>query len=118
MNQEGEAAIKDSKFKITGQGVVSRSFNVSGQSVVLKFNDAIHTPELSSNLILVGKLCNTGYKVTFDKEKAHVYHEQGNGFTCIQGTDKLYGFDSNKLETGVKAFASNSKPTDLETWHR
>ena len=40
---EGEATIEDSRFKITGQGVVSKSFSVNGQLVVLKFNNTIHT---------------------------------------------------------------------------
>lgn len=44
---EGEAAIEDSRFKISGQGVVLKLFNVSSQPVVLKFNNTIHTPKLS-----------------------------------------------------------------------
>ena len=62
------------------------------------------------------------YKVLFDKEKAFVYDSNGNGFTCHWGPDRLYGFNNAKLTASdgppVQVFMSNTKLTDLQTWHR
>ena len=98
---------------------MTRTYTINGQSITLKFKDSIHTPQLALNLISVGRLCNVGFK---DRTKALVFDGNGNGFTCMHGTDGLYRFDEDKLKESkrqnTKAFALNTKPANLETWHR
>ena len=112
----GEAAIKDSTFDVVGKGTVTKS-KANRESITLRFNNAIHTPQLSSNLISIGRLCDAGYKVLFDKEKALVYDSHGNGFTCSWGLDRLYGFDNSKLTLTIpqiRVFMSNTKPAGID----
>ncbi len=105
--REGEVAIKNSRFSIEGQGLVTRKYTVGGKMITLCFKDAIHTPQLASNLVSVGRLCDAGFQVNFDQKKVLVYNDNRDGFTCI-GEDGLYGFDEAKL---TKSTTQTLKPS-------
>ena len=95
-------------FTIKGQGKVTKEIEVNRTKVNLEFNNALHTPDLTSNLISIACLCDTGYQVLFSAEEAIVFNNKG-AFTCKQGPDRMYTLGNSKLvdqipKTPVKAY--------------
>jgi len=63
----GLAAAKKSIFNVTGKGKAKIEMCVNGTNRNITFEDALHIPELCSNLISVSKLAEKGIKVEFDQ---------------------------------------------------
>jgi len=62
----GLAATKESIFNVTGKRKAKIEICVNGTNRNITFEDALHTPELCSNLISVSKLAEKGVKVEFN----------------------------------------------------
>jgi len=62
----GLAAAKESIFNVTGKGKAKIKTCVNSTNRNITFEDALHIPELCSNLISVSKLAEKGVKVEFD----------------------------------------------------
>jgi len=68
----GLAAAKESIFNVTGKGKAKIEICVNGINRNITFEDALHTPELHSNLISISKLAKKEVKVKFDQHEARV----------------------------------------------
>jgi len=68
----GLATARESIFNVTGKEKAKTETCVNGTNRNITFEDALHTPELCSNLISVSKLAEKGVKVEFDQHKARV----------------------------------------------
>jgi len=66
----GLAAAKESIFNVTGKRKAKIKMCVNGTNRNITFKDALHTPELRSNLISISKLAEKGVKVEFDQHEA------------------------------------------------
>ncbi len=118
--KQGDSATEGGKFFTKGQGRVTQQVIVEGEEINLQFNNVLHTPKLTSNLISVACLCDVGYQVLFSAEEAIVFNVMG-AFLCKQGVDRMYVLGSTQVITNapeVKAFVSMTKPTDIQMWHR
>jgi len=56
MGKDGETAAKGGKFTITEIGRVNKHVVFNGRTITLSFKNVMHTPDLSHNLISIGKL--------------------------------------------------------------
>jgi len=122
----GCTANKGGTFRILGVGEVKHSIIVNGQCTHLIFKSAIHTPDLSANLISISKFDDLGYFTTFGGGK--VVFTDGEKHIIIEGrrTGGMYLLDmGNPLinvmgQGGPVAMSARSheKPVGLDTWHR
>jgi hypothetical protein len=67
VSREGTAA-EGSKFQILGTGVVRKVFTYQGQTKEVLFH-AIHTPDITANLVSLSRLDSKGYSVEFGRGK-------------------------------------------------
>ncbi|KMQ87576.1 retrovirus-related pol polyprotein from transposon tnt 1-94 [Lasius niger] len=59
-----------SSIDIRGKGSISLTSDLDGKIKNININDALHVPELRTNLLSVGKLCDKGFKVVFEADGA------------------------------------------------
>lgn len=115
-SREGNAA-GGSKFRILATGVVRKTFTYQGQKKEIVL-DAIHTPDITANLISISKLDSKGYAVEFVNGKAMFKRRDGSPFMEAALSNGMYVLE---LEGGggVNAWAANSRdvPADKGTWH-
>lgn len=50
---------------------------MNGTTKQIKLKEALHIPELRANLLLVGKICDKGYKVIFESDAATIMNAKG-----------------------------------------
>ena len=62
---EGQGADKTSKFKIYGHGKVTKLFATNGKHTKLTFKLALHTHNLSANLVSIGCFDHAGFTIIF-----------------------------------------------------
>lgn len=61
-----------SSIDIEGKGSISFTSILDDQKKNININNALHVPELQTNLLCVGKLCDKGFKVVFEADGATV----------------------------------------------
>ena len=122
----GRTANKGGTFRILSVGEVKHSIIVNGWRTHLIFKSAVHTPDLSANLISISKFDDLGYFTTFGGGK--VVFTDGEKRIIMEGrrTGGMYLLDmGNPLinvmgQGGPAAISARSheKPIGLDTWHR
>ncbi|KAJ3978771.1 hypothetical protein F5890DRAFT_1394961, partial [Lentinula detonsa] len=61
-----------------------------GMDVALMFENALHVPDVSYNLVSISKLDALGYQVLFGKGIAKFFSPSGTHFLTGYGSDGLY----------------------------
>ena len=111
----------DSSADVLAKGEIHFSANVLGEVRSFRLKDALHVPDLRTNLLSVGKITDNGFSVTFNKNKTTVNDSEGktkltadriNGLYYVRETSKRQ--NSNIQETVCSSWEIES----LETWHR
>jgi hypothetical protein len=115
--REGQSASKGAKFRILGQGSVTKVVESPGVRTTLKFSSVLHTPDLTANLISVGRFDIAGFTVAFGNGRATFTDPAGESFMMGERAGSMYKLN---LTDAVHAMAAKSheKPADLELWHR
>jgi hypothetical protein len=117
--REGQSASKGAKFRILGQGSVTKVVESPGLNArtTLKFNSVLHTPDLTANLISVGRFDIAGFSVNFGNGRATFVDPDGINFMAGERLGSMYRL---KLTNPVHAMVAKSheKPVNLEVWHR
>jgi len=90
----GLAAAKESIFNLTGKGKAKIETCVNGTNRNITFEDALHTPELCSNLISVSKLAEKGVKVEFDQHEARVRSVSSAIIMTAKRCGRLYAIET------------------------
>jgi hypothetical protein len=113
----GQSASKGAKFRILGQGSVTKTVESPEGRTTLKFNSVLHTPDLTANLISVGRFDIAGFSVTFGNGRATFVDPAGTSFMSGDRAGSMYKL---ALTDPVHAMAAKSheKPANLEVWHR
>jgi len=117
----GNSTGKDSTFTIDGTGVAKFSTTIDGIASRIKMNDALHTPQLRSNLILVSKLVGKGMTVAFEGETARVKRPDGVTILVVVKRGGLYIVAADNVVNGtseVNTFQTKRKAMTFEIWHR
>ena len=87
----------------------------SGTSVLI-FKNALHAPELASNLISINKFDKASFRIVFSGGKVHFYDPSGREVLRGIGTGGMYLLGTlNKVNTPSARMArSQSHPVPLE----
>lgn len=115
----GTTAQPGGVFSILGIGNVRKTTVVDGKTIELTFTEALHTPELSHNLISIGRLDKHGCTVNFGGGTASFTASDGEVFMEGKAVGTMY-----EVELGTprapSAYISRSqnKPVNCATWHR
>ena len=140
--KSGTTATADGIFNIQGTGTIRKQVVFNERVINIAFENALHTPDLSHNLMSIGYLDKAGcYSVfgsggvTFiNKDNAPFIHGRGVGIMYEMDIVLATGSITAKLDTAdlrnidqalmaknmVTTYAtrSHTKATDINTWHR
>lgn len=78
--------------------------------------DALHVPDLRTNLMSVGKITDRGYRVIFDKNGADIVDKSGVAIISAERINGLYYVKTSPRECA--ASAKSSRENLLRLWHR
>ncbi|KAF5388355.1 hypothetical protein D9615_000329 [Tricholomella constricta] len=115
---EGSTASAGGTFVILGRGDVRKVVEFKGRRIELTFRDTIHTPNLSHNLISIGRLGAAGFTTAFGKHGATFIDPSGNEFLFGPTVGTMYKVETSEQKAVVLYSRSKTKPTDFATWHR
>lgn len=107
---------------IEGKGSVSWTMSLDGVKKRVKLNEALHVPKLRTNLLSVGKICDRGFKIVFEREKATVVDAKG-GIVMKADRDQggLYCVKTapHEMSANAECYKKSIKKLSLaEIWHR
>ncbi|RDB21876.1 Retrovirus-related Pol polyprotein from transposon TNT 1-94 [Hypsizygus marmoreus] len=106
------------EFFIQGTGRVRKVIMYDGKLNELTFENALHAPNLTHNLLSIGCLDRKGCSVLFGRGSATFYNPGGIPFMRGEAHNTtMYRLDFVTTPAALSA-RSNTRPTDIETWHR
>ncbi|KAF7768676.1 hypothetical protein Agabi119p4_7919 [Agaricus bisporus var. burnettii] len=114
--RQGNSAGKGSTFLIEGAGEVGFFTPLDGAPTKIILFDALHTPQLRSNLISVSKLVSRGSPVSFEGNTAVVRTRSGAVALIAMKENGLYVVPP--VDVHANAVQSKRKAVSLGTWHR
>jgi hypothetical protein len=117
--QKGNLAGKDSTFTIDGTGTAELLTIIDNILLRIMMSDALHTPQLRSNLILVAKLVTKGLTMSFEGDIARVKRQDSVTILSAIRWNWLYVVPiagSNRTE--VNTFQTRRKAVPFDIWHR
>jgi len=121
VNGEVRLANQSSTY-IKGKGSTTLTAFTNGQEKRVSLNNTLFVPELRTNLLSVGKMCDKGYRVTFDSKMADVTDKNGRiVLKAERHNNGLYFLKTapyNKsADTALQGNVDESS-TATEIWHK
>lgn len=110
-----------SSIDIAGRGSVSLNISSDGQTKRIDLKNTLHVPDLRTNLLSVGKMCDKELKVIFETDGASVIDRDGK---IVLRADRvnggLYYVQASLLESNSNAEwdVGTLKMSLAEIWHR
>ena len=92
--REGRVVSKDLVFHIVGQGTVRKTVTTNGRTAELVFQNTLHTPDLATNLISIGKFDWAGFSVIFEKGMVVFKDAKGQEILTWRGLSGMYHLDT------------------------
>ena len=99
-------------IKITAEGKVK--ITVYGESKIVSLNKTLHVPDLSTNLMSVNKITDTGFSVIFTKENAKVFDADINVKIIADKVGDLYFARESGRENSKPSYALSSTEKSSE----
>ncbi|KAJ4000052.1 hypothetical protein F5050DRAFT_1709234 [Lentinula boryana] len=83
------------------------------------FDDALHIPDVSYNLVSISKMDVLGYEVLFGRGIAKFFSPSGIHFLTGYGSEGLYQLNEKKEKMQALTVKSQSlyRPVNIRTWH-
>ena len=105
--------------KIKSRGTVVFSTNIAGRRSKIRLNNALHVPDLRTNLLSVGKITENNYDVIFRKNMAHVVDHNGKIKMIAEKINGLYFVrEEQDHECRISSESSRKSSDTIMTWHR
>ena len=136
--RRGVSANQGGIFSIMGEGTIRKMVSTNGHTSQLVFKGALHTPDLSANLISIRKFDNLGFSVVFKEGRASFVDLRGRTFMTGEKKNQMYLLDLSPVlspsvpmqttpiappntetpQPRVLVATSLDKPAPLDVWHR
>ncbi|CAF1077662.1 unnamed protein product, partial [Brachionus calyciflorus] len=104
-------------LEVIGIGNIEAKITSRNELKSLTLTNVLFVPELSVNLISIGKLSNKGYKILFEKDKCNIMlnNQAIIEAKCWSQNKNLYELKLIFQET--ERALTNIKPSDFKLWH-
>lgn len=113
--KDGLSSKKGSSFTIIGKGRARKTFIIDNHEVTLTF-EALHAPDVTSDLISVSELDAKDFSVLFSKGIARVFDHRELHILTATKRNGLYIFNVKESASALTA-KSLDKPVDMTGWH-
>lgn len=108
--------------EIKGKGPITFTAEHGGRETCINLTEALYVPDLRTNLLSVGKICDKGLRVIFEKKKATVVDRNGSSvLSANRASNGLYCLETRTPESSANAEwneEKNSKSRSTLMWHR
>lgn len=107
---------------IKARGNVHIQVSLGQKTKRVELTNALHVPDLRTNLMSVDKITDKGYRVIFEKDSADVVNEYGETILTADRVDELYHIKAERTNALIassdtkKQESSNLESSSL--WHR
>lgn len=98
--------------QVKGKGIVQ----ISVKNHICNLNDTLYVPELSVNLMSVGKITQRGNKVLFEKDKASIIEKNGKITLIARKLDGLYYIEMDQSKEVANITCGSD--SDTMKWHK
>ncbi|KAF7358895.1 Retrovirus-related pol polyprotein [Mycena sanguinolenta] len=115
-DREG-SGVEGSKFRIIGSGTVRRAVEQGGVRRIFEI-EAIHTPELTCDILSISKLDAKGFASTFSGGKAYIRDPAGVVLIEAKLVNGMYLAELSAVTVNAMTARSRNVPVDKCTWHR
>ena len=104
------------ELQVKGIGTIDLKVKFQNRIINIKINETLYVPDLSVNLISIGKLSKKGYSVFFEKDSCKIIHENEIVAECFswKANSNLYELKVIK-ENEIFLTSENYDPWKL--WH-
>ena len=106
------------KLKAIGMGDLEMELPNGSETTKMKFEQAIHAPDMAFMLISISQLNKAGYKVTFNKGMCTIINLKGHLIATIPHSDRLYRVTATKPSSGKSFAAAASGKMTISKAHR
>ena len=106
------------ELKAVGMGDLEMELPNGSGTTKMKFEQAIHAPDMAFMLISISQLDKAGYKVTFNKGMCAIVDPKGHLITTIPHSDGLYRVTAMKPSSGKSFAAAASGKMTISEAHR
>lgn len=88
--------------------------NADQRSKRIRLKNALHVPDLRTNLLSVAKIVDNGYRVIFEAERALVKNHKGEVVLSARRQGDLFTLNGSVQQANA---ATQGKRSDVEIWH-
>ncbi|KAJ3788529.1 hypothetical protein GGU10DRAFT_346098 [Lentinula aff. detonsa] len=85
-----QSSEQNTNLEIVGRGRAQKTLYEGGKKLTLTFENALHAPDITSDLISVGRLDQLGYQILFGNGQARFFSPKGVHFLTGYGSGRLY----------------------------
>ncbi|KAF5390764.1 hypothetical protein D9757_004415 [Collybiopsis confluens] len=119
-SQDCQSSEANTTLAVIGYGKAIKTFTHNGKDITVTFDRALHTPNVSSDLVSISKLDGKGCQILFGKGIAKFFLPDGTHFLTGYGTNGLYTLKERPNKSSALTIKARSlnKPVDLTGWHR
>lgn len=125
MNKSNDGKVNlanNASTEIKGKGSVHLTASMNGVTKQVKLRETLLVPELRTNLLSVGKICDRGFKVTFESDAATIVDTSGRPILRAEReSGGLYLLKAGNRETVANSALDGGITKKLQaakTWHR
>lgn len=107
---------------IKTRGNVQIQVSLGRKTKRVELTDALHVPDLRTNLMSVGKITDKGYRVIFEKDSAEIINDYGETILTANRIDGLYYIKAERTNARIaNLYTKKQESSNLELsslWHR
>lgn len=107
----------DTSTEIRGSGTARLVVNSNGDKTNVKLSNALHVPDLRTNLVSVSKIADRGLEVHFKKDNAIIVDPEGYTSLCAKRVGDLYYLQEENSGSDIAAAAQKGGASDFVKWH-
>ena len=106
------------ELKAVGMRDLEMELSNGSETIKIKFEQAIHAPDMAFMLISISRLNKAGYKVTFNKGMCTIVNPKGCLIATIPHSNGLYRVTAMKPSSGKSFAAAASGKMTIGKAHR
>jgi len=103
----------DATSTVDSKGNVEIFTSVGNMNKRIRLENALHVPDLRTNLLSVAKITDKGYEIVFDVNQASVRDCEGNVKLIAERQGDLYILNSRQANAAMQ-----TRQSDIEIWHK
>ena len=99
---------------VRAKGEVELLTQIKDRDKRIKLENALHVPDLRTNLLSVAKIADKGYCISFDSKEVTIQDHRGNTKLIVKRQGDLYLMEASTQEANI---VTQGKKSKIQIWH-